>query len=145
MVVNNVNNSVIQFCSRLLVVLNKKWGQSSEDLEPLKTNIVTIQQISTCLTLNKSVQSPTAKNTTEIIKSCFHEIQPQLLGAAVTRSCRWNQSLVSVRLQGRSPNNPSHSDVWCYYSADNKISQQPALLCATISFLTNTACTDFYH
>lgn len=55
-----------------------------------------------------------------------------LLGAAVTLSCRWNQSFVSVKLQGRSTNNTSHSDVWRYYTADNEISQQPFFsLCCT--------------
>lgn len=115
-----------------------------------------VRQLSACL--NQSVQSRAAKNKTGNIKSYFHEIQPQLLSTAVTLSCRWNQSLVSVKLQGRGTNNTSHSDVWRYYTADNKISQQPffsrnctklflkhILLTMTPSIHTSSSMKPFIH
>lgn len=63
----------------------------------------------------------------------------KIVPSAATLSCWWNQSLVSGKLQCRSTNNTSASDIRAYYAADNKISQPPlcglgALLLGKYSF-----------
>lgn len=112
-------------CRRRLIL----WGLWKS--EALFKNESTRYLSTLQLLFYQSAQIHMAKNKTEKINSGYRETQ--LLSAAVTPSCRWNQSFVSVKLQGRITNNASQGDVWRYYTADNKISQQRALVCAAPS------------